>query len=421
MALGFGLGLALAGSWGTSATARTGTDPSGGESVRGRMVDAEGSPVAGVTVAVAQQGRRVGTVRSGRDGRFEIPVPSAGQYQVSIDPSSIPVGSELRDPDRTTLPNVRVQEGQRKFVAFPLGDPAPAQPERANRVAVAALSGLRLGLIVAIAGAGLTVVYAATGLVNFAHGELLTFGAIVAWYLNSWGVHLVAAAVLAAAAGGLLGATLDVALWRPARRRRVGPGAAMVVSVGLALLLRNVFLLVLEGPARAFRQFSVQVPWRFGGVHVLPRTAVIVAGATVVLAGAALALTRTLAGTAARGVFDDHELAETAGIDVDRTIRVVWSCSGALAALAGVMIGAADRVQWDMGVRFLLVTIAAVIVGGLGSVSGAVAGALFIGIVSEMSALVLPDELKLFVALAAMVLVLLARPRGILGVRNRVA
>jgi branched-chain amino acid transport system permease protein len=120
-----------------------------------------------------------------------------------------------------------------------------------------------------------------------------------------------------------------------------------------------------------------------------------------------------------RAISDNRELAESTGINVARVVFVVWVMGGALAALGGVFQGLGNAVQYQMGFRLLLLMFAAVILGGLGTAYGAMVGGLIVGLVSEMSTLWLPSELKSAWALAILIVVLLFRPQGVLGKRER--
>ena len=397
--------------------------PSGGEAITGRLVDASGQPVAGVRLEVRQDGDAVGETTSGADGVWRVPVPGAGQYEVELDAGTLPEGLAPRDPERTVLPRVLVFEGREKAVVFPLGAGETEQPSRFERFAQLAFSGLRIGLVVGVSAIGLSLIFGTTGLTNFSHGELLTFGALVTWWANArtgLGLPFVLAALVGVSAGGLFGGAQDRLLWGPLRRRRVGLISAMVVSIGLSIFLQNVYLLVFGGQPRPYRQYAAQKPVDLGLLSVPPKELVIVAVCSVVLAGVALALQRTRLGTAVRAVADNKDLAAASGIDVGRVIRTVWVSGAALAALGGVMLGLTEQVQWNMGFRFLLVMFAAVVVGGLGTAYGPILGGLLIGLVSEFSTYWFPSDFKIVFALAVLVIVLLVRPQGILGVRERI-
>jgi len=140
----------------------------------------------------------------------------------------------------------------------------------------------------------------------------------------------------------------------------------------------------------------------------------------LVLAGVGLMLKRTRAGKAIRAVSDNRDLAESSGIDVSRVVLNVWLLAGGLAALGGVFFGLAQLVSWDMGFKLLLLMFAAVILGGLGTAYGVIAGSLVVGIVAQVSTIWLPVELQNAWALVVLILVLLVRPQGIFGRRERV-
>jgi len=396
---------------------------SGGESIGGVLRNQDGRPVAGVTLSVKQHGATIASGTTGPDGSWQIPVPGPGLYAVTIDTSTLPKGVRLTDPSRKTLSDVTVQPGQSKIVLFPLGKSTSHRPSRISSLINLTIDGLKLGSVVALASVGLSLIFGVTGLVNFAHGELVTFGAVVAFFFSTsaagprWG--LVVAALAAVIVGGLFGGGLELGLWRPLRRRRAGNVSLIVVAIGLSLLVRHLILLILKGAPRQYREFTIQHPWRLGGVSVLPKDAFIIVASLVVLVLVGVLLQRTRLGTAMRAVADDKDLAESSGIDVDRVILATWIGGAGLAALGGVFYGITQSIVWDMGFTLLLTMFAAVILGGLGSAYGAMAGGLVIGIASEVSTYWLPVEFKEVVSLTVLIVVLLFRPQGILGVRER--
>ena len=139
----------------------------------------------------------------------------------------------------------------------------------------------------------------------------------------------------------------------------------------------------------------------------------------LILGGVGLYLQRTRMGKAMRAVSDNRELAESSGIDVEKVISWVWVAGAGLAALGGTFFGL-DQVGWDFGFKSLLLLFAAVTLGGLGTAYGALIGALCVGLTIQLSTLFFPSELKNMFALVVMVLVLLFRPQGILGRKERI-
>jgi branched-chain amino acid transport system permease protein len=399
---------------------------SGPEAINARIFDRSGGkerPIEGVRVVVSQDGKPIGEAVSDADGLAVIPLPGGGTYSVAIDEKTIPKGAGA--PDQTKLPTVIVQSGRAKFVLFPFGSDGESEPSAIDRLSDLTASGLRVGLVVALAAVGLSLVYSTTGLINFATGELVTFGAIAAWFLNAEGgsglaITLVGAGILATLLGGAFGAGLEFGLWRPLRRRRTGNVALIVVSIGLALVLRSIFQIVFGAEARSFAQYSVQQAWHVGPLDIAPKDVASIVVCVVLLVGVACFLLFTRLGTAIRAVSDEPDLAESSGIDVQRVILVAWIACGALSAAAGVLLGLTFTVGFDLGFNFLLVIFAAMILGGLGSVFGAMVGGVVLGVVFDVSTYWVPTDFKNAMILGVLIIVLLVRPQGILGSRERV-
>ncbi|MDP9459030.1 MAG: carboxypeptidase regulatory-like domain-containing protein [Actinomycetota bacterium] len=390
-----------------------------GEVVQGRLVDAEKEPVAGVEISVSQDGTEIGTATSGSDGRWEIPVPGPGTYEVTLDESTLPEGTGLREGTAGSR-EVTVDPGAPRNVLFPLGEVTSSGESLGAALAQRTLDGLLLGALIGITAIGLSLIFGTTGLINFAHGELVTTGAVVAFGLNAVGLHvalavLVAVPVVAALAGGT-----ELLLWRPMRRRRISRVSMFIATIGLALLLRQAVLVVYGGDPHTYAEYSLQRTWQWGPVSITPRDAAILGIALLVLVLVGLALTRSRLGTAIRSVSDNRALAGCSGIDVDRVVLQVWVVGGGLAALGGVLYGLNQAVTWNMGFNLLLLMFAGVILGGLGTAFGAVVGSLVVGLLAQLSTVFFETELQTVWALLLLVLVLLVRPQGLLGLRERV-
>ena len=382
----------------------------------------EDEPVEGVRIVVTDlDGDFVGEAISDAAGEWRVVLPSPGTFRATINIETLPEGVGLRLPDRQTL-EVRVTEGRQRPLNFALGEPPPPGPNLAERLAQALLNGVKLGLIVAICSVGLSLIFGTTGLINFAHGELVTFGAIAAWYLNAdtMEAQLILAAVAAVALSGGLGGALELFVLRPLRARGLGSFQFVVLTIGLSLLLRHIFLLFYGGDPERYTDFTVQSELSFGPLSITPRDLTIMGLALVALVAVALVLQRSRIGKAMRAVADDVDLAESSGIDVNRVILLVWVLGAALAGLGGIFLGSLEAVDWLMGFRLLLLMFAAVVLGGLGTAYGAMAGGLVIGIVTEVSTIWFQPEIKSVFALGALIVVLLLRPQGILGLRERV-
>ena len=284
-------------------------------------------------------------------------------------------------------------------------------------LAQATINGLVSGSYFALGAAGLTLVYGVLKLVNFAHGEFLTFGAYMAVLARTLlDLPLGLAIVFAVVATAVLGLALELVMWRPMRRKGAGVLQLLLMALGLAFVIRNVIQLIAGTDVRQLGA-NVTAAITFGGGLHIGRTElwVVLVGFAVLLA-LALTLKVTRLGKQIRALSDNPELAETTGIDTDRIVLVTWALAGALAGLAGVVFGASVGVVTpNLGFGIVLSLFAAVIVGGIGNAYGALAGGLLIGLVQEWSTLVAPANIKVAVGFCAMIVVLILRPQGILG------
>ena len=375
----------------------------------------------GVEITVADQsGTRIGQAVTDAEGQWSIVVPGAGTYRVSLEEGTLPEGIGLREGFESVV-EVEVADGASRAVVFAVGD-APKGTPFGERAAQTVFNGLKFGLIIAMSAIGLSLIYGTTGLVNFAHGELVTFGAVIAWYFNSsWGeLNLIVAAILTVIVCGMLGAGLETGLFRPLRHRRLGIFQLVVVTIGLSLLGRQVIQLFFGAEPLPYTDFQVQERWEFGPWAVTPRELVTVAVIIAILLAVGLMLQWTRFGKATRAVSDNASLAEASGINVNRVVLMVWAIGAALAGLGGVFQGLDTDIDPFLGFQLLLLIFAGVELGGLGTAFGALAGSLIIGMSTEVSTLWISPELKFVVPLAALILVLLIRPQGLFGIKARV-
>ncbi len=410
-------------------TTTTAPEESGGPRIVATLAAGDDDePVVGVVMIASLDGDEIDRGTSDDDGVVAVDLPGAGQYEVSLDPSTLPDGIAFAEDAPTEL-KPRVQDTGDRSIIFRLeadGQTAATSTSQFERVASLLASGTRFGLVIALAAVGLSLIFGTTGLTNFAHGELIAFGAIAAWYINSdsggLGLPLAVATVGGMAAAALFGATFELGVYRPLRRRGMPIVSQMVVSIGLAFGLRYLFAIVFGAGAQQFSQYAAQGPSvQLGPILVRPKDLIVAGVAAVALIAVGLFLQRARLGTAIRAVSDNRDLSVASGIDDKRVILIVWMMSGAMAGLAGVMIGTTEFIGFNMGQRVLLIMFAAVLLGGLGTTFGAMVGGLFVGIVSDLSTLWLDADLKIVVALATLVAVLLVRPQGVFGVKARTA
>ena len=394
-------------------------------SVIGTMKDPEGEPIEGAEFTVSSaDGEEIGTATSDEEGNWGVELPGPGDYRAELDTDTLPEGVALRNEDNNPLEFTVRTLGRPRVVLFATGEGAsrgvPAWEELLNNV----VSGLKFGLVIAMAAIGLSLIFGTTGLTNFAHGEMVTWGALVAYFFNVHaGLHLIPAAVLAIGVGAVTGGLQDRLLWRPLRRRRTGLIAMMVVSIGLGLLVRNIFLFVFLGRTRAYADYAVQRDWEIGPIGITPKDLASIVICVVVLLLVGLGLQRTRLGTAMRAVADNPDLAASSGIDVQRVILYVWVFGGGLAALGGVLQAMGEQTSFQQGFLLLLLMFAGVTLGGLGTAYGALVGSVIVGLLVEVSTgppFDLPSEMKYLGALFVLIIILVVRPQGILGSKERI-
>jgi branched-chain amino acid transport system permease protein len=277
------------------------------------------------------------------------------------------------------------------------------------------LNGIMAGAILTTPAIGLTAIYAVLRFPNFAVASHATIGAFAGYCANVW-LHLplIPSAVIAFAATGLVGVCTDTLVLRPLRP--AGLITTTIASVALTIALENVVRL---GFGNSLRDYDLPImrDWRFGGFRVGPQQLEDLAISAVAVACLFAFLAFTRLGKAMRAVADNPTLAAIKGIDADQIGRMVNFVAMGLAGLGGMLLGLDTSIDPLTGFRAILAIFAAAVVGGLGSIPGAVVGALTIGVAEELSQLVLPPDYRTVVGFMAILLVLTFRPHGILGVR----
>ena len=390
-------------------------------------VQLEGEPLEGVELTVDGPGGEQ-TVETDADGQWAVGVPERNaDYTVTLNEDTLPEGIAVIDETgEDTSPNVRevtVGPGGRVTTNFFIGEGERNTTGFGDQLVERLVNGVNFGLMLALAAIGLSLVYGTTGISNFAHGEMVTFGALIALlFAVGLSLPLLVAVPLAVIVSGAFGYAMDAGLWRPLRRRGLGVVQLMIVSIGLSLALRYIFQMFVGGG-------TLQLPNPLSGVIPLPGSIVLtwmdlvsMLISVVVIIIFALWLTRSRIGRATRAVSDNPSLAAASGIDVDGIVRIVWILAAALAGLSGVLWAYfRPGIKWDMGTSILLLLFAAVVLGGLGTALGALVGSLIVGILVETTSLFgVPDDLKYVGALVVLILILLFRPQGILGRKERV-
>jgi neutral amino acid transport system permease protein len=274
------------------------------------------------------------------------------------------------------------------------------------------LNGISVGSIIALGSVGLTLTYGILRLSNFAHGDFMTFGAYATLFANSLGVNIWLSMGIGAIATIAIVLLCEKVIWAPMRTKRATSTTLIIISIGLALLIRNGIIFIWGGGNQTYK-LPVEEALQLGNVRIPLYDLVVIGLAILAILALHYLLQNTKVGKAMRAVADDLDLARVTGINVDRVILWTWIIAGGLTALGGSMLGLVEAVRPNMGWFLIINLFAAVILGGIGNPYGAIAGAFTIGIAQEMSTACLPTQYKTAVALAIMIFVLLIRPQGL--------
>jgi branched-chain amino acid transport system permease protein len=291
--------------------------------------------------------------------------------------------------------------------------------------------GLIAGATIGLGAIGVTLTYSILGFANFAQGEFISWGCFLAWGLAaaiaallpssadaigslSVGWNVVAASLAAMVIIGVMAVALDAILFRPLRRRGASI-SAVIASFGVSMALRALLEAVVPSrQAYLSTELQIAIPL-MKGLRVTPDQIMLLAAALILVCALTLVITRTDIGRSMRAVSENPALARLAGIDVAHVIRVTWFVGGALACAAGVMLGLLVQIRPSMGAELLLPLFAAAILGGVGSVPGALVGGLIIGLVEAATVQWWGAQWRAAVAFFIVIAVLLLRPTGLFG------
>lgn len=399
--------------------------------VQGILRTADKEPVVGAEITL-QGGSEDQTTTTADDGRWGFTVTEAGDYTVVLNVETLPDGQFVAQTDQR---DITVEFNKRASALFPLTDDetAAADPdaepgERPQATSSFSwqgfwqqfASGIRLGLLIALASVGLSLIFGTTGISNFAQGEMVSFGGIFAALFMTLTGNLWLAGLLAVISAGIFGLIQDMTLWRPLRKRNLSLMQLMIVSIGLSIFVQFAYQFFFTA---SIIRIDSRTPTTVNifGVTMTNQSLVAMGISLVAIIAVGLALTYTRFGRATRAISDNPALAEASGINVNQVIRIVWIVGTALAGLAGVFLGLIlNGINWFTGGQMLLLFFAAVTLGGLGTAFGAFVGSMIIGMVVELTNIWLPGDLKYATALLILILILLVRPQGLFGRKERI-
>ncbi|MDC3033374.1 branched-chain amino acid ABC transporter permease [Acidimicrobiaceae bacterium] len=299
-------------------------------------------------------------------------------------------------------------------------------------------NGLLLGVIIALGSVALSLLYGVTRIVNFAHGEIIAFGAMMTLFFSSspdssllfldryspLGINFFISTIISIVLCGIFGGSLELFLFRPLRKNNFGNIAVLVVTIGLSIFLRHIYLLFASAKPSSF-VLELQRREDYFGVQLTPRNVQVLTLGFIVMILVGVFLSYTKTGKAMRAVRDSTDLANVSGINSDYIILVTWIFSSMLAGFTGIIQGVINNVRWNMGFLILLLIFAGTVLGGIGTSFGAMFGGFAIGVLVQLSvALEFMEghtEAKNAIALALMIFILLIRPQGIFGKQDRIS
>ncbi len=282
------------------------------------------------------------------------------------------------------------------------------------------VNGIAVGAIIALAAVGLTLTNGILRLPNFAHGDFMTLGAYLALLFDTQLLNFIDIPERKIGVAIALGSTITIAffllseylIWKPMRNRRANSTTLIIISIGLALFIRNGIIFIWGGGNQSY-DLPVQTALDIMGLKIRYNLMVVIGLAVLSVLVLHVLLKYTKIGKAMRAVADDLDLASVSGIDVQRVVLWTWIIAGGLTALSGGLYALVQSPRPNMGWFLILPMFASIILGGIGNPYGAILGALIIGIAQEVSTYWIPTEYKLAVALVVMVLVLLIKPQGL--------
>lgn len=399
--------------------------------VEGVIKTSDKEPAAGVELTLNGPSGEASTI-SGEDGRWSFSVTVPGSYEVTLNVDTLPDGQFI---SQTDVRELEIDLGKKGAALFPLTSDESAAAEPGGEVVSTSkgsnqfswprfwqqfVSGLRMGLLIALASVGLSLVFGTTGISNFSQGEMVSFGGLLAATFMTLTGNLIVAGILAIFAAALFGYFQDVLMWKPLRKRGLSLMQLMIVSIGLSIFMQFTFQFFYGGgvvSVGAPRPETVE----FWGITLTTYSVFAMIVSIVAIGAVGYALMYTRFGRATRAISDNPPLAKASGINVDKVIRIVWIVGSGLAGLAGVFFALIfNGITWFTGGQMLLLFFAAVTLGGLGTAFGAFVGSMIIGLVVEMTNIWLPGDLKFATALFILILILLVRPQGLFGRKERI-
>jgi branched-chain amino acid transport system permease protein len=287
------------------------------------------------------------------------------------------------------------------------------------------INGMTIGAIYALIALGYTLVYGILLMINFAHGEIFMFGSFAGYFILSWffqsgfvSNHVVLSIVIAFAGGMAVSAALGILVERLAYRplRNAPRLSPLICAIGVSIFLQNIMMLFVEAKILMYPDVFPEETVAVGPISISYFQILIIAGSILMMAGLYVFVKKSKTGKAMRAVAEDKDTAALMGVNVDRIIATTFAAGSALAAVAGVMVGMYyGQISHMMGFVPGIKAFTAAVLGGIGNMPGAMLGGYILGIAEALGVFILPAQYKDVIAFSFLVLILIFRPRGIMG------
>ncbi len=274
-------------------------------------------------------------------------------------------------------------------------------------------SGLTVGATYALAALGFSIIYNASGVINFAQGEFIMLGAMLAVFLSAAGLPLPLAVVLSVVGVAAIGMLVYKLAVEPAREADVT--AIIIITIGVSTILRGAVSVTLGKGAHALKSFSGDAPLNLFGAAVLPQSLWVVAATLVIVAALALFFGRSRLGKGMLATAHNRLAAQLVGVNVKRILLLSFGLSAALGAIGGILIAPIATTSYDAGIMLGLKGFVAATVGGLGSGAGAIAGGLLLGLIEIFTAGYISSAYKDAAPFVLVLIILILRPSGLFG------
>ncbi len=276
-------------------------------------------------------------------------------------------------------------------------------------------SGITVGATYALAALGFTLIYNASNVINFAQGEFIMLGGMLAFFFMQAGAPMPLAILLAIAIPALVGVALEKLAIEPARDAEVV--TLIIITIGASLVIRGLIQLWLGKGAHSYPGFSGSEPIQLGGATLLPQSLWVLGITALVVVALWYFFSRTLAGKAILATSCNPLAAKLVGINTQWVLLVSFALSAALGAIGGVLLTPITLTSYDVGIMLGLKGFVAVVVGGLGSGLGAVVGGLLVGVIEAMAAGYISSAYKDAIPFILILFILFFMPRGIFGAK----